>query len=138
MWRRFFSALLLLLTYCAIVMPAYAADNNSFDIQVSGNHQGITINPGKYPNLSNTADLKQISDDLIIPKGKKIAQTITSICTIICFVTFLVSVTKMATSGSHPIQRRSALIGILWSGVALALFGGAWVVVSFFWNFLQP
>jgi len=33
--------------------------------------------------------------------------------------------------------RKTALTGIMFSGVALALFGGAWVVVSFFWNFLN-
>ena len=55
----------------------------------------------------------------------------------ICFVVFFISVTKLATSGSHPMQRRAAILGILWSGVAIALFGGSWIVVSFFWNFLS-
>ena len=49
---------------------------------------------------------------------------------------FLISVTKLAASAGNPIARQRALAGILFSGVALALFGGAWVVVSFFWNFL--
>ena len=29
-------------------------------------------------------------------------------------------------------------MGILWSGIALTLFGGGWIIVSFFWNFLSP
>ena len=138
MRNRFFSVLLLLLICCAMVVPVYAANNNSFDIQVSDNNQGITINPGKYPNLSNGVDFNQVGNDILIPKGKQIAQTITSVCAIICFVALLISITKMAISSNNPMQRRGATIGILWSGVALTLFGGAWIVVSFFWNFLQP
>lgn len=74
---------------------------------------------------------------IITDKAQTIAQTITTILTIISFVCLLFNIAKLAMSAGNPMTRRQALTGILFSGAALALFGGAWVVVSFFWNFLN-
>lgn len=136
-FSHFLALLLCILTIqCACLGPVMAADG--FDISVDGTN-GITINPGNYPDLGAT-DIDGIQDaatEKIIDKGKAIAQTITAICAIICFVAFLFNVVKLTTAGSAPFQRRTGLTGIMWSGVGLALFGGAFVVVSFFWNFLR-
>ena len=107
----------------SVAIPAHAAGT----INISGGANGITITPGAAPDMTD-----------VISKGKTVAQTITAVCTIICFVALFISITKLSTSGSHPMQRRMAIMGILWSGVAITLFGGGWVVVSFFWNFLSP
>ena len=74
--------------------------------------------------------------DTVVTKSKDVARTITSVLTIISFVSLLFWVAKLALSAGNPRNRTTALTGILFSGVALALFGGAWVVVSFFWNIL--
>ena len=72
-----------------------------------------------------------------VQTSKKVAQAITSILTVISFVSFLFWVAKLAMSAGNPQTRRVAISGILFSGIALALFGGAWVAVSFFWNLLS-
>ena len=72
-----------------------------------------------------------------VSTSKKVAQAITGVLTVICFVAFLFCVTKLALSAGNPQTRRMAISGILFSGIALALFGGAWIVVSFFWNLLS-
>lgn len=72
-----------------------------------------------------------------VQTSKKVAQAITSILTVISFVSFLFWVSKLAMSAGNPQTRRVAISGILFSGIALALFGGAWVAVSFFWNLLS-
>lgn len=70
-------------------------------------------------------------------KAREVAQTLTTILTIISFACLLFWIARLAMSAGNPMSRRMALTGIMFSGVALALFGGAWVVVSFFWNFLS-
>lgn len=72
-----------------------------------------------------------------VQTSKKVAQAITSILTVISFVSFLFWVSKLAMSAGNPQTRRVAISGILFSGIALTLFGGAWVAVSFFWNLLS-
>lgn len=72
----------------------------------------------------------------LVDKGKSVAKTITAVLTLVCFIAFLVCIAKLATSAGNPQKRSIALTGILVSGIALALFGGSWVVVSFFWNIL--
>lgn len=73
----------------------------------------------------------------VVNKSKDIAKTITSILTIISFTCLLFWVAKLAMSAGNPQSRKIALTGILFAGVALALFGGSWIVVSFFWNVLN-
>ena len=84
-------------------------------------------------------DLNTSQTDLgtAVATSKKVAQAITSILTVISFVSFLFWVSKLAMSAGNPQTRRVAITGILFSGIALALFGGAWVAVSFFWNLLS-
>lgn len=73
----------------------------------------------------------------VVDKTKEIAKTVTSILTVISFVCLLFWVAKLAMSAGNPQTRKVALTGILFAGIALALFGGSWVVVSFFWNVLN-
>ena len=73
----------------------------------------------------------------IVSEAQEIAQTVTTILTIISFVCLLFWIARLAMSAGNPMTRRQALTGIMFSGVALALFGGSWVVVSFFWNVLN-
>lgn len=117
----------------SVAIPAHAAGT----INISGGANGITITPGAAPDMTDVSNAYDTVGDTVISKGKTVAQTITAVCTIICFVALFISITKLSTSGSHPMQRRMAIMGILWSGVAITLFGGGWVVVSFFWNFLS-
>lgn len=102
---------------------------------------GLGVND-MFDNITNT--MSQLDGnrsaggmDTITTKAQDIAQMITTVLTIISFVCLLFYIARLAMSAGNPMSRRQALTGILFSGVALALFGGAWVVVSFFWNFLN-
>lgn len=124
--------LALMFCFCSVlVVPAQAS------ISISGGSGGITIKPGTAPDMTDVGEAFDTVSDRLVDKGQQTAKTITAVCSIICFVVFFISIARLATSGGHPIQRRAAIIGILWSGAAIALFGGSWVVVSFFWNFLS-
>lgn len=136
-----FVAVLMLSISC---VPVYASEggddgggNSHIQIDVSGTN-GITINPGKYPNLNGTGEAAQEeAATKLVSQGKRIGQTITALCAIVCFVFFLINVTKLSTSGGMAFQRRQAIMGVLWSGAALTLFGGAFTVISLFWNYLD-
>jgi len=123
------------------IKPSYAAERLSGSggtgiIDITGGTGGITIKPGNAPDMTDVDSYADNMGEKVISKGKTVAQTVTAICTIICFVMFFISVTQLATSSSNPIMRYRALLRILWSGIAITLFGGSWVVVTFFWNFL--
>lgn len=140
---RFFMFVFALSTIlsCSAV-PAFAATpsaptDSHIDIEVNGSN-GITIKPGAYPDLgSNTTDIQQAAAEKVVSKSKLVAQTITSVCAIVCFVMVILNISKLSTSNTMPILRRQAIIGLLWSLISLTLFGGAWVIVTFFWNFLK-
>lgn len=83
-------------------------------------------------DLDKTQNLTEMEN-----KVRDVARTVTTILTIISFACLLFWIARLAMSAGNPMTRKTALTGIMFSGVALALFGGSWVVVSFFWNFLS-
>ena len=116
--------------------------------QTTGGNNGGNAGGKTVDNLWDTisddgtsvgGDLDSADVDMgtAVQTSKKVAQAITSILTVISFVSFLFWVAKLAMSAGNPQTRRVAISGILFSGIALALFGGAWVAVSFFWNLLS-
>ena len=127
----------LIIIFSIIVTPAYAGDGS---LTIKGGKGGITIKPGNFPNLSGDLEdnFEEQVEEVVLNKAKNIAQIITAICALTCFTVLLVNITRLSTSGPNPHARHQALMSILWSGIALAFFGGSFVVVSFFWNFLQP
>lgn len=107
--------------------PVYAADTVD-DLWGTVSNNG-TVGSGLNNATTNMGTL--------VDKGKEIAKTVTAILSIVCFVALLVCIAKLALSAGNPQKRSQALTGIFVSGVALALFGGAFIVVSFFWNLLR-
>lgn len=125
------------------IISAQAANNNQGQgnngQQNNGNHSVNDLwnqvsKDGVGTGLTNNKDA-----DLgtVVDKAQAIAKTITSVLTIISFVCLLFWVARLAMSAGNPQTRRVAISGILFSGIALTLFGGAWIVVSFFWNLLS-
>ena len=78
------------------------------------------------------------SDDFLgtITNLKSLAIVIVGICAICSIIMFIVSITKLSASAGNEMMRKKALVGILMSGLALALFGGGTVVIGMFWNML--
>lgn len=130
--HSFGAAIAAMMTSLATSVTAYASG-----IKIDTSGHGITIQPGNMPDMTTSiSTLQSAIDDAVMPQVRTIGTAVTSICTIICLIAFLISVTKLATSAGNPANRQRALTGILFSGIALALFGGAWIIVAFFWNFL--
>ena len=127
--QRLLAAGLLCCMLFLFVFPesAFAADNGIFDIvNGEGRHTsgagGITDDDGSQ------------SIELVITKYKTIATAIMGVLTITMLIFMLIQFTKLGAAGDNEIGRKKAIMGILTTGIATALLGGATIVVGFFWN----
>ena len=73
----------------------------------------------------------------VISQYRAIAVAITGILTITMLIFMLIQFTKLGASGDNEMARKKAIMGILTTGIATALLGGATIVVGFFWNVLS-
>lgn len=72
----------------------------------------------------------------LLSNSKTTATMILGICVITSILCLFYQITRLGAAGSNEVLRRSALKGILFSGLALAIFGSLTLVVGSFWGFL--
>jgi len=72
----------------------------------------------------------------VVGQYRTIASVITGILAVTMFIFMLVQFTKLGAAGDNEQGRKRAIAGILTTGIATALLGGASVVIGFFWNIL--
>lgn len=72
----------------------------------------------------------------VVSQYRTIASVITGILAVTMFIFMLVQFTKLGAAGDNEQSRKRAIAGILTTGIATALLGGASVVIGFFWNIL--
>lgn len=101
-------------------MPAYAAT--------------ITIPGNRFRSLGDPPTQNEFIN--FFTTFKTLAAAVMGICTITSLICFIISVSKLSTSAGNDMMRSKALKQILWSGIALAAFGGSATLVGIFWNIL--
>lgn len=129
--KAMLTIILLMLVLSCFPPVAYAADGDSgngiFDIvDTAGKHSS---GAGGISDSDGTESIATI-----IGKYKTIATAIMGILTITMLIFMLVQFTKLGAAGDNEIQRKKAIMGILTTGIATGLLGGATIVVGFFWN----
>ena len=67
---------------------------------------------------------------------KSVFLLIFALGTITAILFLMINITRLGGAGDNPAERRNAILGILFSGVALALLGGLSFVLALAWNFL--
>jgi len=72
----------------------------------------------------------------VVNQYRTIASVITGILAVTMFIFMLVQFAKLGAAGDNEQGRKRAIAGILTTGIATALLGGASVVIGFFWNIL--
>ncbi len=103
--------------------------NGIFDDYVGVSGDGtITVKDGTDGNALRVGG--------VVSKYKSLAVVITSVLTVTTFLFMLLQFTKLAAAGDNDSARKKAIAGILTTGIATALFGGASIIIGFFWNFL--
>lgn len=117
------------------VINSFAAEG--LDIDISGG--GITIKPpGSNVSIGGTDYMTGLV--AFIDKYKNVALAILAVCVITSILCLIFAITKLGAAGvaDNPRAKNVAMMGILISGIALALFGGLTIVIGFFWNLLLP
>lgn len=95
---------------------------------------------GDDGGINSSSDVAQQNTDgsftTIITKYKAIAVAIMGILTITMLIFMLIQFTKLGAAGDNEMARKKAIMGILTTGIATALLGGATIIVGFFWGAL--
>ena len=101
---------------------------------------GIFDLVGDDGSINDSSDVAQQNTDgsftTIITKYKSIAVAIMGILTITMLIFMLIQFTKLDAAGDNEMARKKAIMGILTTGIATALLGGATIIVGFFWGAL--
>lgn len=84
----------------------------------------------------NVGDTMDGSIAQLITRYRAIAVAITGVLTITMFIFMLFQFAKLGGAGDNEMARKKAVMGILTTGVAVALLGGSTIVIGFFWNML--
>lgn len=95
---------------------------------------------GDDGGINSSSDVARQNTDgsftTIITKYKAIAVAIMGILTITMLIFMLIQFTKLGAAGDNEMARKKAIMGILTTGIATALLGGATIIVGFFWGAL--
>ena len=91
---------------------------------------------GTEGSMTLNGSASSVSMQNVVIKYRNIALAITSFLTITMLIFMLLQFTKLGAAGDNEMQRKKAIMGILTTGIATALLGGATIVVGFFWNVL--
>ena len=111
------------------IMPAFAANASGG----TGSIFDIVGDDGKVGEVSGGGEG---GFTVVITQYRTIAVAITGILTITMLIFMLIQFTKLGASGDNEMARKKAIMGILTTGIATALLGGATIIVGFFWNVL--
>ena len=129
MKRLLLCILSLMMAMTFFTSTAYATTKDT-DIDVTTGTDGkITIGIGEDTSFSREEAYKNLTSNF-----KKVAVVITGVCAITSLICFLFCITKLGGAGDNERARQQAIMSILFSGIALMLFGGASVAIGFFWN----
>ena len=129
--------LCLLLMFCFLyafgmwtnTIPAFASD-----------HISVTTNAAGQVSIEAAGAIVNSAQDgygLVLNKYKMIGQGIVGLCTIISITALIFYITKLGAAGDNPRLKQSAFSGVMYSGIALALFGGLSSVLYFWLSVLN-
>lgn len=120
------------------IMPAFAADasGDTGDPGGAGGPASIFDIVGDDGKVGEVSGGGEGGFTVVITQYRTIAVAITGILTITMLIFMLIRFTKLGASGDNEMARKKAIMGILTTGIATALLGGATIIVGFFWNVL--
>lgn len=135
--------LMALIMVHSTLTPAFAANNAGGTGGTDGT--GGTGGPSSiFDAIGNDGTVGQIGDGsaadgftTVMTQYRRIAVAITGILTITMLIFMLIQFTKLGASGDNEMARKKAIMGILTTGIATALLGGATIIIGFFWNVLS-
>lgn len=127
MIKRIFTMILVFILAFSLTAPSFAIGFSS-----DGSSGGIQIEIGGHAIDSNISDTME----QVTTKYRGLVQGISGICIMTAVLCLLIQISKLGASGDNEQGRKKAIMGILFAGAAIALFGGIELVVTFFWRAL--
>jgi hypothetical protein len=114
----------------------YRAAALAGSIQFNPTPGNIEVSTSVGTGVSGTGTNMDLSSTLskILTDGKTLAMGFLGLCAITAIIGLFYNLTRLGAAGDNERARRNALMGLLASGVSLAIFGGLGFVVGFFWN----
>ena len=127
--RKFLLVVFVLLLCFSISAPAFAGDSH---VRVTVGGDGtVNVLPSTYANARDPFGS-------MFSNYKTIANAILGICGITAIIFFLINIVRLGSvAGSNEMLRRRAIVGLLFSGLALTLLGGLTIVVNFSMNLFK-
>ena len=127
----FLTALTLMLSGTAIMqmqdpVESHAWDENDIDVGSDGT---VTIN-GVQEDSGDAFNV-------ILKKYRSVITLASGLATITLIAVFIFLITKLGTTGDNPSARSKVIVGLITSGVAIALLGSVTLIVGVFYGFLQ-
>lgn len=133
--------------FLTLIMMLAMSGGNPFSLVAYATGPTGSTNPNDIFNIvSDSGEINTSSSvaqqntngsfSTIITKYRSIATAIMGILTITMLIFMLIQFTKLGAAGDNEMARKKAIMGILTTGIATALLGGATIVVGFFWGAL--
>lgn len=129
----------ILLYLFVLIVLLFPLTINAIDVsnlEIVQNGQTLTVKEvTAVENLEQTRDAQDKYMVESYAKYIKVITFITAIASITMMGIFIVHVIKFAITGTeHWIIRRTAMMGMLWSGIATALLGSATLIMGLAFN----
>lgn len=107
---------------------------NSLTVTHALTTEDVTVGDSYQITYSNS---DQVTTDSILEKYKGLLVFISGIGTITAAIFFVIYITKLGASAGNPMQRHHAVVGLIWSGVSIALLGSVAMWFGYFFYFLK-
>jgi len=118
-----------------------ATESSTETSTVEGGSVGdINVSMDSNGNLTTTFDDASDSTttwNTIFAKYKVIITGFSGILTLTFVILFLINIFRVGATADNPTDRRKALIGVLWTGLAAAGCGSVTMICALFWNALK-
>lgn len=140
MKRKFAVCLLLILALTLLMSPAALATDEDGD--AAGNYMGqFQVDVGSNGEVhvgTGSSSTGSVSDSIaaVIGNYKEVAALILGVCVITSIIALMIAISRLGTSGDNERARANAIRAVAFSGLALAIFGSASIVIGAFWNAL--
>lgn len=95
----------------------------------------VTVRDDYSIKFNNTGEIKEPKD--LLEKYQGLLVIFTTFITITLMGVFMLNIAKLAASADNPYGRRSAITSLIWSGVAIAIFGSASFWFGYFYFFMK-
>ena len=104
-------------------------DLNDLSVTMDGNGKMTTSFDGQSDSTKTW--------NTIFKKYRIAIVGIAGVLTLTFIVLFLINFFKVGAASDNPVERRKALIGVLWTGLAAAGSGSVTLICALFWNALK-